>query len=63
MKRKNSPRIPVLMEINFRDFGRMVEMLIGIRFVKRKAIRAKIPCIPGLVSGKSAAPIAPIPEM
>jgi len=62
MTRKNIPRIPGAMERKLNGFGRIVEMLMGTRFVKRKAIKAKIAWMPGLFNGNKATPIAPIDE-
>lgn len=54
--------IPGAMERIFIGFGRIVEMLMGTRLVKRKAIKAKTAWMPGLFNGNNATPIAPMDE-
>jgi len=62
MTRKNIPMIPGAMERKLIGFGRIVEMPMGTRFVKRKAMNANIAWMPGLFNGNKATPIAPIDE-
>lgn len=54
--------MPVAIDRIFIGFGSSFETPMGMRFVKIKAMEAKIAWMSGLFSGKSATPIVPIAE-